>query len=146
MSLTLKRLLSFFIFAGFSVVVGFICFMVPFSIWAMSEDPSGSGAGFAIGIFLVITTVAVIPGSIISGMLVLPIINRALKAGTRSYLDYAAFLAAIALSAFVSSVLTYIFVIAISLYLGLPVDELLDSIFGWSGQRHSSYFFFHSGS
>lgn len=130
MSLTGKRVLSFVIFAVFSITVGCIFFLVSLSIWAVSEDPSGSGSGFFIALLIVVVPYVVIPGAIISGLMVLPIINHALKATTRSCLDYAAFLAAIGLSAFVSIVMTYISAWILMIYFGFPVDEIRDSIFG----------------
>jgi hypothetical protein len=109
MSLAGKRLLSFFAFAGFSSIVGFIFFLVPLSIWALRSDPTGSGSGYFIAGLLFFSPIVVVPGAIIAGLLVLPLINRALKATTLSLSDYATFLFAIVLSAFIGIVATYAF-------------------------------------
>ncbi len=110
MSLNGKRLVSFFVFAGVGGLAGCFFFLVPLSIlaWYSQESAGAGGAGFFIGALIIVTPIAIIPRVVVGGLLALPIINRALKANTRSQSDYAAFLAAIVLSAFIGIVATYI--------------------------------------
>jgi hypothetical protein len=98
--------------------MGCFFFLVPLSIWAIRSDPTGSGSGYFIAGLMFISPLAVAPGAFIAGLLVLPIINRALTATTISRSDYAAFLFAIVLSAFIGIVGTYIVAFITGIYLG----------------------------
>jgi hypothetical protein len=105
--LTDKRIFGFSGFALLSYIIGMACFVVPLSIWAVYADPSGSGSGYFIALLIIVAPVVAAPGAVISGLLSLRIIDRALKAASRSRSDYVAFLFAAVLSAFLGIVVTY---------------------------------------
>ena len=105
--LTDKRIFWFSAFALLSYIPGMVCLVVPFSIWAVYADPSGSGSGYFIALLLFVAPIVAAPGAVISGLLALRMIDRALKATTRSRSDYVAFLIAAVLSALIGIVVTY---------------------------------------
>src|SRR5215510_740785 len=106
MSLIGKRFVGFLAFFGFSFTVGCIFFLVPLSIRVTHKFGDYSLIPMAILTF--IAPISAIPGSIITGLLVLPIIDRALKATVRSRSDYVRFLVSIVFSAVVAIGLTYL--------------------------------------
>ena len=120
-SLIGKRLLAFVIFDSVGGVLGFLCFIVPLSVMAIRGDPTGSGSGYFIFGLLLIGPVLAAPGLLISGLVALPIIDPALRATTLSRSDYVRFLVAIAVSALLGIVITWLLAWLLSSNLGLIV-------------------------
>jgi hypothetical protein len=108
MSLMSKRVLAFFVFGGIGGVLGFLCLLIPLSIWAIQGDPTGSGSGYFIAFLIFFGPVGAAPGILISGLVALLIIDRPLKATTRSRSDYVRFLVAIIASALLGIGMTWL--------------------------------------
>ena len=107
-SLTSKRVLAFLGFGGIGGVLGFLCLLIPLSIWAIRGDPTGSGSGYFIAGLLFFGPIMAAPGVLVSGILALLIIDRLLKATTRSRSDYVRWLVAVVASALLGIALTWL--------------------------------------
>src|SRR5688500_17159839 len=108
MSLTGKRVNAFLVFSGIGGMLGFLCLLIPLSIWAIQADPTGSGSGYVIALLIFFGPVAAIPGLLVSGLVALLIIDRPLKATTRSRSDYVRILVAIVASAVLGIGMTWL--------------------------------------
>lgn len=104
-----KRILVFSAFALLNYILGIVLFSVPLSAWLWyGRDTAGGGqVGFLIALVIVAAPFVAVPGALIAGLLVLPIVDGALKAATRSGRHYVAFLIAMIISAFTSVAVTY---------------------------------------
>src|SRR5689334_6115265 len=107
-SLTSKRVFAFLVFGGIGVVLGFLCLLIRLSIWAIRGDPTGSGSGYFIAGLLFFGPVMAAPGVLVSGIVALLIIDRRLKATTRSCSDYVQLLVAIVASALLGIAMTWL--------------------------------------
>ena len=107
-SLTSKRVLAFLVFGGIGGVLGFLCLLIPLSIWAIRGDPTGSGSGYFIAGLLFFGPVMAAPGVLVSGVVALLVIDHILKATTRSRSDYGRWLVAIVASALLGIATTWL--------------------------------------
>jgi hypothetical protein len=117
-SLMSKRVLAFLVFGGIGGVLGFLCLLIPLSVWAIRGDPTGSGSGYFIAFLLFFGPAMAAPGVLVSGVVALLIIDRILKAATQSSSDYVRILVAIVASALLGIAMTWLTAWLISILLG----------------------------